>query len=141
MIGKAATFAQEVEEAINGLFGKKAITEAALTNILPAKLYHYTAYDTEIIMKEGLIGKSGTNYATPIGDLSPTQALLENAMNPKNGLPIHILEIDVAKCQSLGIEISGPFRVTGMVNNMPGGGWEYRLPSYVPPSALKVLVR
>jgi hypothetical protein len=69
------------------------------------------------------------------------QALLENAMNPSRGLPIHTIEIDVLKCQRLGIGISGHYRVTGMVNNMPGGGWEYRLPAYIPPSALNVVPR
>ena len=116
----------------------ESIAAKSVSN-LPAKLYHYTSADPASIMSQGLkIGESGKIYASPFGNLSPIQAQLENAMNPARGLPMHTIEIDVAKCQSLGINISGPNRVTGMVNGMPGGGIEYMFNKSIPPSALTV---
>ena len=124
-----------------GFASSEASTTAEIgrASSIPGKLFHYTSADPDSIMSQGLkIGGSGEIYATPFGDLSPIQAQLENALNPAKGLPIHTIEIDVAKCQSLGIGISGPQRVTGMVNGMPGGGVEYTFNQSIPSSALTV---
>ena len=65
-VEKIAGLANRVIPAVVDKLSSETATLGRMST-LPEKLYHYTASDTAAIMREGLISKSGTNYATPSG--------------------------------------------------------------------------
>jgi len=84
----------------------------------------------------GLRSVSGVVYATPRGDLSPIQAMLDLALPPNRGLPDAVFEIDLAGLQASGVRVSGP-RLVGRSFNMPGGGEEVLIHGSVDPGFLR----
>jgi hypothetical protein len=103
------------------------------------KLYHYTGADPAKIAAEGLVpGASGKVFTTPAGNLSPLQAQIDLALPPNRGLPGHLLEIDVGKLQTMGVQIPKAAQV-GRMFNMPGGGIEVVFRHAIPAEAIRVV--
>ncbi len=129
-------FASIAEEAANFVnFGRSSITKA--TENVPEKLYHYTSSKYAGAILEGGLrpGQSGFVYATPEGNLSPLQAIVDLAL-PPNRVPDALFEIDVAKLKQLRIDVPLPNRI-GRAYNQPGGKLEIPINGRIPPEALK----
>jgi hypothetical protein len=98
-------------------------------------LYHYTDFDPHIIKAEGLNSRTGENYVTPDGDLSPAEAQSQLSLNK---YPTHLLEIDATSMMRDGYTIPLP-SIVAPVGNWPGGGIEIMFPHPIPGEYIKVL--
>ncbi len=110
----------------------------------PDEAFHYTeAKWKESINKNGL--RPGS-YATPAGDLSPTQAAIELALPPNRNLPDAKLRIDLEAMKNDGYKIPKPTRVSnvvtagdGRVYTQPGGGYEMKFDGKIPPKYISIV--
>ena len=106
--------------------------------------FHYTDSKwKESINTSGL--RSGS-YATPAGNLSPTQAVIELALPPNRNLPNTKLRIDLDAMRKDGYEIPQPTRVSnvvtggdGRVYTQPGGGYEMKFDYKIPPKYISIV--
>jgi RHS repeat-associated protein len=102
------------------------------------RAYHHTFEQVvDSIKRTGL--QKGT-FATPVGGLSPLQAQLELALDPKRGMRNVVLQIDLGGLRAAGYKVPEAKRVRGWFG-MPGGGWEMAFDYEVPPEFIKVIDR
>ncbi|MDX6391414.1 MAG: hypothetical protein QOJ73_2477, partial [Streptosporangiaceae bacterium] len=101
-----------------------------------SEAFHYTRAQNVASIEEN--GLRAGSYATPRGDLSPTQAQIDLALPPNRGLPGAMVRVDVAGLRQAGYDIPKVTQV-GRSFNMPGGGEEMQFPYPIPPEFLKVV--
>ena len=91
-------------------------------------------------------GLKKDSYATPNGNLSPTQASIELALPPNRNLPNAKLRIDLDAMRKDGYKIPKPARVSntvtgadGRVYTRPGGGYEMKFNYEIPPKYISIV--
>jgi hypothetical protein len=97
-----------------------------------SKLYVYTSEKTaELIEDVGHFGRKSnpTVYLTPNGNLTPLQAQLELAL-PQHNTATVVFEIPASALKKEMVELIR--RVTGNIDNRPGGGWEVIYRGFIP---------
>ncbi len=106
--------------------------------------FHYTEAKWKKAINEN--GLRPGSYATPAGDLSPTQAAIELALPPNRKLPDAKLRIDLEAMRQKGFKIPKPKRVSnvvtagdGRVYTQPGGGYEMKFDYEIPSEFIKII--
>ena len=106
--------------------------------------FHYTEAKWKKTINE--VGLRPGSYATPAGDLSPTQAAIELALPPNRKLPDAKLRIDLGAMRNDGYKIPEPTRVSnvvtagdGRVYTQPGGGYEMKFDYKIPPKYISIV--
>lgn len=68
------------------------------------------------------------------------QAQIDLALPPNRGLPVALVQVDLAGLRGAGYDIPEVNRVgRSSEHNMPGGGEEMQFPYPIPPEFLKVI--
>ena len=93
-------------------------------NCLPDTLYHYTSVGPDIIMNQGLNAESGITFATDEAGLSPSEAQTGLNLDSNRPLPTNVYSIDTSAVLNSGLNIYGPFTITGR-DGLPTGVSQY----------------